>query len=122
MFVDTKTNENKVIKLEGHESTNATLSDDGKNVIAVNQEKDNSFRVRHYDFETGEVVKSLVDKIKPDLVICVDALGSRRLERVNRTIQIGDTGISPGAGVGNPSRLAYSSSYGGCGKARRLQT
>ena len=35
------------------------------------------------------------------LVICVDALGSRRLERVNRTIQIGDTGISPGAGVGN---------------------
>ena len=45
--------------------------------------------------------KSLVDKIKPDLVICVDALGSRRLERVNRTIQIGDTGISPGAGVGN---------------------
>lgn len=51
--------------------------------------------------ETGEVVKSLVNKIKPDLVICVDALGSRKLERVNRTIQIGDTGISPGAGVGN---------------------
>lgn len=51
--------------------------------------------------ETGEIVKSLVQKIKPDLVICVDALGSRRLERVNRTIQIGDTGISPGAGVGN---------------------
>ncbi len=51
--------------------------------------------------ETGEVIKSLVDKIKPDMVICVDALGSRKLERVNRTIQIGDTGISPGAGVGN---------------------
>ena len=51
--------------------------------------------------ETGEVIKALVEKIKPDLVICVDALGSRRLERVNRTIQIGDTGISPGAGVGN---------------------
>lgn len=51
--------------------------------------------------ETGEIVKSLVQKIKPDLVVCVDALGSRRLERVNRTIQIGDTGISPGAGVGN---------------------
>ena len=45
--------------------------------------------------ETGEVIKSLVDKVKPDLVICVDALGSRKLERVNRTIQIGDTGISP---------------------------
>lgn len=51
--------------------------------------------------ETGEIVKSLVQKIKPDLVVCVDALGSRKLERVNRTIQIGDTGISPGAGVGN---------------------
>lgn len=51
--------------------------------------------------ETGEVIKSLVNRIKPDLVICVDALGSRKLERVNRTIQIGDTGISPGAGVGN---------------------
>lgn len=51
--------------------------------------------------ETGEMVKSLVDKIKPDLVICIDALGSRKLERVNRTIQICDTGISPGAGVGN---------------------
>ena len=51
--------------------------------------------------ETAEVVKSLVDRIKPDMVICIDALGSRKLERVNRTIQIGDTGISPGAGVGN---------------------
>ena len=51
--------------------------------------------------ETGEIIKSLVDKIKPDLVICIDALGSRKLERVNSTIQISDTGISPGAGVGN---------------------
>lgn len=51
--------------------------------------------------ETGEVIRSVVDKIKPDLVICIDALGSRKLERVNRTIQIADSGISPGAGVGN---------------------
>lgn len=51
--------------------------------------------------ETAEVIKSLVDRIKPDLVICIDALGSRKLERVNTTIQISDTGISPGAGVGN---------------------
>lgn len=51
--------------------------------------------------ETGEVIKSVVEKIKPDLVICIDALGSRKLERVNRTIQISDSGISPGAGVGN---------------------
>lgn len=51
--------------------------------------------------ETGEIVKAVVDKVKPDLVICIDALGSRKLDRVNRTIQIGDAGISPGAGVGN---------------------
>lgn len=51
--------------------------------------------------ETGEIIKSIVDRIKPDFVICIDALGSRKLERVNRTIQISDTGISPGAGVGN---------------------
>jgi len=51
--------------------------------------------------ETGEIIKSIVDKIKPDLVICIDALASRKTERVNKTIQISDTGISPGAGVGN---------------------
>ena len=51
--------------------------------------------------ETGEIIKSLVEKIKPDLVVCIDALASRKLERVARTIQISNTGISPGAGVGN---------------------
>lgn len=51
--------------------------------------------------ETGEIIKSLVKKIKPNLVICVDALASRKASRVNRTIQIGNTGISPGSGVGN---------------------
>ncbi|WP_125152574.1 GPR endopeptidase [Clostridium rectalis] len=51
--------------------------------------------------ETGEIIKAIVNKIKPNLIICIDALASRRLERINRTIQIGNTGISPGAGVGN---------------------
>lgn len=51
--------------------------------------------------ETGEIIKSLVDRIKPDLVVCIDALASRRLERLVRTVQISNTGISPGAGVGN---------------------
>ncbi|MGL5244660.1 MAG: GPR endopeptidase, partial [Sarcina sp.] len=51
--------------------------------------------------ETGEIIKALVEKIHPSLVICIDALASRRLERVARTIQISNTGISPGAGVGN---------------------
>lgn len=51
--------------------------------------------------ETGEVIKSLVNKIKPSLIICIDALAARRIQRLNKTIQISDTGISPGAGVGN---------------------
>lgn len=51
--------------------------------------------------ETSEIVKGIVDKIKPNIVICIDALASRKTQRVNRTIQIGDTGISPGAGIGN---------------------
>lgn len=51
--------------------------------------------------ETGEIIKGVVEKIKPNLVICVDALASRKMSRVNRTVQIGDTGISPGSGVGN---------------------
>lgn len=51
--------------------------------------------------ETVEIIKGTVERVKPDIVICVDALAARRVERVNTTIQIGDTGISPGAGVGN---------------------
>lgn len=51
--------------------------------------------------ETVEIVKGVVEKIKPDMVICVDALAARRVERINATIQMSDTGVVPGAGVGN---------------------
>ena len=51
--------------------------------------------------ETGEIIKGIVDRIKPDCIIAIDALASRKMERVNTTIQIADTGISPGSGVGN---------------------
>ena len=51
--------------------------------------------------ETGEILLSLIKKIKPSAVIAIDALASRRLERLGHTLQISDTGISPGAGVGN---------------------
>lgn len=51
--------------------------------------------------ETSEIIRGIVDRVKPDLVIAVDALASRKLERVNTTIQIADTGINPGSGVGN---------------------
>lgn len=51
--------------------------------------------------ETGETVCSLTEKIRPDLVIAVDALASRSMARIGRTFQLTDTGISPGSGVGN---------------------
>lgn len=54
--------------------------------------------------ETSEIVRGVVDKVKPDIVICIDALASRKMERVNTTIQIGNTGISPGSGVQNSRR------------------
>lgn len=51
--------------------------------------------------ETGEYILSIVKRIKPTAVVAIDALASRRLERLGCTLQISDTGISPGAGVGN---------------------
>lgn len=51
--------------------------------------------------ETGEIVKAVADDIKPNLIVCIDALASRKTERMNKTIQIGNTGISPGSGIGN---------------------
>lgn len=60
--------------------------------------------------ETSETVKSIVDNIKPDRVVVIDALASRKVERVNATIQISTAGISPGAGVGN-KRKALNKEY-----------
>ena len=51
--------------------------------------------------ESGELVAALVEKLRPGCVIAVDALASRSLDRVCRTVQIADTGIVPGSGVGN---------------------
>ena len=60
--------------------------------------------------ETVEIVKSIVDKIKPDRVVAIDALASRKMDRVNSTIQISTGGIAPGGGVGN-KRKALDKSY-----------
>ena len=51
--------------------------------------------------ETYEILKGIVDNVKPKLIIVIDALASRSIERISSTIQISDTGIVPGAGVGN---------------------
>ena len=54
--------------------------------------------------ETYEIIKGIVEEVGPDLVIAVDALAARNTKRLNRTIQIADTGIHPGSGVGNHRR------------------
>lgn len=51
--------------------------------------------------ETVEIIRGVVKETKPDLVIAIDALAARNSRRLNRTIQISDTGISPGSGIGN---------------------
>ena len=51
--------------------------------------------------ETVEIIKGIVKETKPDIIIAIDALAARSSRRLNRTIQIADTGINPGSGVGN---------------------
>ena len=51
--------------------------------------------------ETSDVISSIVEKIKPSFLIVIDALASQSIERVNKTIQMTDAGISPGGGIGN---------------------
>ena len=51
--------------------------------------------------ETAEIVQGIVKETKPDMILVIDALAARSSKRLNRTIQISDAGIHPGAGVGN---------------------
>ncbi|MFP4697887.1 MAG: GPR endopeptidase [Eubacteriales bacterium] len=62
--------------------------------------------------ETFEIIKGIVDEIRPDLIIAIDALASRRTSRVNSTIQIADTGVHPGSGVGNKRKGITEESLG----------
>jgi len=51
--------------------------------------------------ETSEFIKGVAKEIEPDVIIVIDALAARNVQRLNKTIQICDTGIAPGSGVGN---------------------
>lgn len=51
--------------------------------------------------ETAEIIQGVVEKTKPSLIIAIDALAARNIERVGTTIQLADTGINPGSGIGN---------------------
>ena len=55
--------------------------------------------------ETEEIIEGVVEKIKPDLIIVIDSLASQSISRIGTTIQMGNTGITPGAGVGNRRKV-----------------
>ncbi len=62
--------------------------------------------------ESAEIVKGVVEQTHPDVVIAVDALAARSTKRLNRTIQVTDTGIHPGSGVGNHRNALTEESLG----------
>ena len=88
----------------------------GSNIIVtrhlylLNEEVSSSYRctsvvipdvMANTGIESFEIVSSVIDKVLPSFVIAVDALAASSIDRVNRSIQITDTGIHPGSGVGN---------------------
>lgn len=62
--------------------------------------------------ETAELVKKAVEMTEPDVVIAIDALAAKNIDRVSTTIQLSDTGISPGAGMGNMRKMLNESTLG----------
>jgi spore protease len=62
--------------------------------------------------ETGDIISGVVQQVKPGVVIAVDALAARSLERLGTTIQLADTGIHPGSGVGNKRRALNQETLG----------
>lgn len=62
--------------------------------------------------ETSDIISGVIEQSKPDFVIAIDALAARSLDRVNTTIQISDTGIHPGSGVGNKRKALSEETFG----------
>lgn len=62
--------------------------------------------------ETSEIISGVIKETAPDLVIVIDALAARSVKRLNRTIQITNTGINPGSGVGNHRNAINEESIG----------
>ena len=62
--------------------------------------------------ETAEIIRGVADNVKPDCLIAIDALAAREVSRINSTIQISNTGISPGAGVGNKRKVLNEETIG----------
>ena len=74
----------------------ANVEDGFRRVVAISPGVKGSTGI-----ETSDIIKGIVDKLKPSFVIVIDALASQSIERVNKTIQMTDAGIHPGSGIGN---------------------
>lgn len=72
------------------------LSDNYKRLAAINPGV-----MGETGIETSDIIESIVKKINPSYLIVIDSLASKSIERLNKTIQITDTGIHPGSGIGN---------------------
>ncbi len=92
-----------------------------RHLFELNQEMENGFRsvsaiapsvMGMTGIETSDIISGVLTKTKPDFLIVIDALASRSLERVNATIQISDTGIHPGSGVGNKRKELSRETFG----------
>lgn len=73
-----------------------SLSSDYKRVCAIKTSVMANTGIESYD-----IIKSITSVIKPDCIIVIDSLAARSIERLNKTIQITDSGINPGSGIGN---------------------
>ena len=72
------------------------LSDNYKRICAINPGV-----MGETGIETSDIIEGVINKIKPDYLIVIDSLASKSIERLNKTIQLTDTGIHPGSGIGN---------------------
>lgn len=72
------------------------LSEDYKRLSAINPGV-----MGQTGIETSDIIEAIVGRIKPDYLIVIDSLASKSIQRLNKTIQITDTGIHPGSGIGN---------------------
>ncbi len=62
--------------------------------------------------EAQEIVKGIINETNPKLIIAIDALASRSVSRLNTTVQLADTGVSPGSGIGNNRKALNEESLG----------
>lgn len=101
-----------VVGLGNREVTPDALGPNVVNNIAIQREKiigDQKISIRgivpgvmaQTGMETAVIIKGIVKETKPDVIIAIDALAARNSQRLNSTIQVTDTGIHPGSGVGN---------------------